>query len=340
MINKITVLVHGPYSGNKYNEIFYNLQKSQKIISEIVISTYEKDIEKTNNIVKSLKLSVPIKISTTKDLINPGYFNLNRQIICVQNGLKELPNDSMVVKLRNDQWINLKKLYKIIQKEFGKKESHRIITTNCFTRKDRFYHPSDMFLSGWCYDLKNYYSLPLQEKSHLNFQFEMIRKLKQTHCTFNEILVSPESELFKNYLLKNNWELKYTDSDSFSSIKQYMKVINTWDISLKWGKKRNAILPANTIILPYHFKLQPFPNAPKENAICYSRSDFEGRKNIKDLFYLSISWIFFEIEFNTNYYNYKQKWIKRIKKLYYSRCFPNFMRQTIYTIYKRRKNKK
>ena len=78
----------------------------------------------------------------------------------------------------------------------------------------------------------------------------------------------------------------------------------------------------------------------EENAICYSRSDFEGRKNIKDLFYLSISWIFFEIEFNTNYYNYKQKWIKRIKKLYYSRCFPNFMRQTIYTIYKRRKNKK
>ena len=47
MINKITVLVHGPYSGNKYNEIFYNLQKSQKIISEIVISTYEKDIEIT-----------------------------------------------------------------------------------------------------------------------------------------------------------------------------------------------------------------------------------------------------------------------------------------------------
>ena len=261
--HKLSIILHGPYSGNAYVEIFDSLKPLKDRIDKIIISTYVADMAKTDLLITQYEHIYNIIKIYNKDIINPGYFNLNRQVLTVQKALDEIDDNSIVVKLRNDQWCKMNDLYKIVLHVFANKfEDHKIITTNCFTRKDRLYHPSDMFLCGYKEELKEYYSLPLQKLSHLNYQLMMIKKLKYTNESFEKLLISPESELFKNYLLRRGWNLKYTFSDSYNAIKQYMLVINTWDINLRWNKQRNAFLPAKTIILPYSFTMAPFEGAP------------------------------------------------------------------------------
>ena len=294
----IAVLIHGPYSDNAYKEIFSSLQSVREDLSEIVLSTYVDVKEKTEEALEMYGRKHSVKCIYSKDLINPGYFNLNRQIITARAGLKEISDNSVVIKLRNDQWCDMTKIVRIIKRIYTDVNERRIISTNCFTRQDRLYHPSDMFLCGRKSDLMNYYSLPFQENTHVGTQLEMLQELECSNKEFKTFLVSPESELFKHYLALKNWNFEYTDEDSYNALKEYIYLINTWDINLRWNKQRNAFLPAKTIILPYSFTLEPFAGAPKEEALCYARHHFEGHETLRDRWFIFYARVVFSIKYN------------------------------------------
>ena len=300
MLSKVIVLLHGAYAGSAYEEIFSSMLKVQSNIDKVVISTYIADQEKTKAMCKKYESIFDIKYIFTKDLFNPGYFNINRQIVTVRRGLERIVDGKIVVKLRNDQWCNFRKLFNILKNSYVVCQNTKIISTNCFTRKDRFYHPSDMFLCAKKELLYEYYSMPLQLKSHDNYQLDMLRKMEESNEKFESVLVSPESELFKNYLIVKGWKLKYTQEDSYQAIKKYIMLINTWDINLKWNKQRNAFLPAKTIILPYRFNLEPFEGAPSEQAECYSRSDFYGHKTVRDRVFILFSNFVFDLKYKSS----------------------------------------
>ena len=154
-----------------------------------------------------------------------------------------------------------------------------------------------MFICGFWTPLSEYYSIPLQEKTHMDCQLEMLKKIKYDSSDFRDFLISPESELFRHYLSIKGWNLKNTTADSYEAVKKYMIIINTWDIDLRWNKRRNALLPAKTIILPYKFYLAPFEGAPRENAECWSRHDFTGKKTFKDRIFLGFSTFIFDLRY-------------------------------------------
>ena len=303
MNTEVCFIVHGPISDNAYKEVFGSLLKIKNRIHSVIVSTYTDCRKDTEKSIQKYGGDLKIKPVYSKDILNPGYFNLNRQILTVRAGLDNVPDKTLVVKLRNDQWCDTNKLIKILDKTyFSNENEHRITTTNCFTRVDRLYHPSDMFLCGWKEDMVDYFSYPYQENTHMGIQLEMMTRLRKSSDEFVTYLVSPESELFKHYLSLKDWSFKYTFEDSYEALKKYICLINTWDIDLRWNKQRNAFLPAKTIILPYSFSMVPCEGAPVEQAKCYARHDFEGHKTFRDKRFLFWARFVFSVKYNRIHY--------------------------------------
>ena len=230
MIKKMCILLHGPFHESAYAKIFNQISKIKKDMlssMSIVIVCYVSDYEKTVNIIKNINdMNLNVKIVTVKDVVNPGFFNINRQIVSVRTGLENIEEDCFVIKLRNDQYINFNKLIKIINNYkdlFQMGEETKILTTNCFTRKDRLYHPSDMFLCGMQPVLRQYYSLELRTKTHDSAIMEMIQEIKSSK-SFEEVLRSPEIELCRAYLKLKNWNFKENKEDSLKAIKKYLNI--------------------------------------------------------------------------------------------------------------------
>ncbi|NFO55428.1 hypothetical protein FDB39_00815 [Clostridium botulinum] len=287
MINPVSILLHGPLKGNAYDKIFDQISKLKKeILNEITVFVvcYVSDYERTYQIINKLnKKKVKIKIIKIKDLVNPGFFNINRQIVSVKIGLTNISENDFVIKLRNDQFIDFKKLFKVLKKydELYLMNNAKILTTNCFTRKDRLYHPSDMFLCAKQPILLQYYSLGLNDKTHDGTILEIKQNLLLGK-NFNEILCSPEIQLFKEYLISKKWNFKNSEEDSLNAIKKYFVLVNTWDINLCWNKKRTPLKPTGSLIYPQYFEASPFEGAPVEYVSCYNRHDIEGKKTLKD----------------------------------------------------------
>lgn len=292
MLNKLSVIVHGPYSGNILDEILSSLHTASGEVNdiEIVLSVYVVDAEKTSSLCEKYAKKLRIRTVECKDLINPGYFNINRHLYSVNSAVQTIDADRFVIKLRNDQNVSWKRLFRILKKiRYLEGDRKRLITTNCFTRKDRLYHPSDMFLCAWQPTMQVYFSAPMMMQTHLNCQFGMIQKIKNSYDHFSEYVISPESELFRHYLRRLEWKMAETTEDSYLAIKTYCHVLNTWDINLCWAKKRTPLCPAGSLIYPHYFRVSPFAGAPVENAECYSRADFSGKMTMKDRYYIRAS---------------------------------------------------
>ena len=147
-----------------------------------------------------------------------------------------------------------------------------------------------MFLAGINKVLKEFYAIPLYDNTELNVILQ-IRELVQNSATkINYNPFSPESELFRNFLLKQNWDMKETPEDSYKAFQEYIYLLNSWDISLIWKKKRNyPFKKSNQIVLPYFFKLPPFEDGPIEQAVCILRHEIHGNKNFVDNYYINKS---------------------------------------------------
>lgn len=281
MNKKYSLLIHGPYSEQWLKKIKKQIEGFKYGFSKIVLVSYVNDLECYTNTIQQLGLE-NIEIVTVKDLINPGFFNINRQLLCVNAGLAKIESDSYVFKLRNDQVVDFNKVAEHFDDE-------KIITTNCYTRSDRLYHPSDMFLAAKGNLLKEYYSRPFDEKTHLMTEYENVLWCKQNpKCT--AIPMSPEMELCKHYLKLKNWDIKNTKEDSYNAIRKHFIVLNSWDINFRWNKKRTNLFRSGSIILPHYFAVRPFKDGPVEHASCYMRHDIDkSLPTMKDVFYLMLS---------------------------------------------------
>ncbi|MDF2870906.1 MAG: hypothetical protein K0R05_2481 [Anaerocolumna sp.] len=300
---KLNILIHGPFQGNAYEYIFEEINKlSPKILKafNIVVVVYTIDYEDTIKTIKKYNiLNVNIKLIQIKDLLNPGFFNINRQLVSVMAGLKDIEPNEFVVKLRNDQWISFNKLLKLLKNlNYFENGTQKILTTNCFSRKDRLYHPSDMFLCGLREELLDYYDCDLMEETHMDCQLRMVNLSKNSNEKFHEFFICPEIILFKNYLKNKNWEFKNTKEDSYNAIKAFCYIVNSWNIDFRWNKKRNPFMPAGSIVLPYSYKLEPFEGAPKEYAQNYSEYDITNKMTIKDIYFIIFSRIIFYLKYD------------------------------------------
>lgn len=294
-MNKLNLLIHGPFMGNCYDRIFKMLSSidHKKLISDIVIVCYEDDRKHFNDFIKSVSIPFTLKTIFVQDLVNPGFFNVNRQIHCVSQGLQQIKNNDLVLKLRNDQTVNLKKINKWILKS-NIKENNKIITTNCFTRFDRPYHPSDMLLCANKKILLDYFSVDMMPETHMDCILKVTLMVEQSKNKLKYNPISPESYLFKEYINKKGWNILNNYSDSIKALKKYCFIVNSWDISLKWNKKRNPFLPEMSIILPYYLNNSiPFANGPVETARCIHRHNLNGSINLKDIFFIIFSRVIF-----------------------------------------------
>lgn len=307
------LLIHGPFAGNCIDKISYQLQKAKNIPKEIVFVAYLNDKENYTLKINEFFKDFSYRIIYVKDLINPGFANINRHVNCVKSGLEVVDDNDFVIKLRNDQFFDFNKLCKVISKDqLFVDTKKRILTTNCFTRRDRLYHPSDMFLCGFGNVLKEYFSLPLKEDTHLDVEMKVIREYQNNKNS--KIIFAPESEFFINFLKQNKWELKYTTDDSYNALKKYIYLINTWDIDLKWAKKRTNMFPKNSLVLPHYFKIEPFFGGPVERVSCFARHEFGRRVTIKDLYYLLLSKIVWSL-WKPNRRSVQKKIKKFLKKI-------------------------
>lgn len=324
MKNKIILLIHGPYSGNAYHEIFDELDRlSERDRKKLTIAAavYQTDYQQTKELLELIAAVWHVQFVIVKDLLNPGFYNINRQINMVSNGLKGLPDNAFILKLRNDQWVDFRKLFHILNKnEWMKDTPEKILTTNCYTRKDRLYHPSDMFLCAWKQAMQQYYACPFQEKTHVGQQMELVETAQKYPEQWDRQFTCPESILAKNYLKLKNWELKYTKEDSYLALKKYFWIINSWDIGFRWKKDRNPVIGAGSIILPCYFDIPPFPGAPVEHARCYLASDFGKRAAFKDRYYCMKTKVLFDIGFNG-----RDKIIRLGYRILNAKWMPRFM---------------
>ena len=286
MNRRYGLLIHGPLQGNCLEKIGELSKQFVNRFSQIVIVGYVAQMQELQALVDS-SFPKDVSILTVKDVVNPGFANINRQILLVRKGLELFKNSDIIIKLRNDQICNFSRLFKILDNLWKEKHNNKILTTNVYTRRDRYYHPSDMFLCARTSVLKEYYSLPLQEYTDLDMQY-YVRSLG--HIPYSP--VSPESMLFRHFIVKEGWQIAETFEDSYKALRKFIYLINSWDIELRWTKARNYPFKQNfEIILPHHFKCSPFWGAPCENVSCWDRSSFcHERRSFRDWYYLVSSY--------------------------------------------------
>jgi hypothetical protein len=316
MAKRIKVIIHGPLDQDFLKK---NLKKifAQIPEAEVIVSSYPKDfndIEKITNEFSNIDKK-KITVIATKDIINPGFFNINRQINLVNAALKYIDDeDAFVIKVRMDQTINYRKFLRILNRHYDSTVG-KIITTNCYTRRDRFYHPSDMFLAGSFSELRRYYPEDFFIESHMD-NILLIKELVNNEITDDFSPYWPESRLFVNYLLKKGVFPTYTSSDSLLQLKNHSFLINSWDISLKWRKFGRTLIP----VLPYNFKMAPFAGGPIEDATNIHASEVNVTDNkFKEKIYLTISKMYFDsgiYVFNPMFFNYKTIILKLLKKIF------------------------
>ncbi len=286
MNRNLALLIHGPLCVDNLSTINKELSVFSYLF-DIVIVAYAKEYDDYAREIKKyyfFRKAILIKI---KDILNPGFFNINRQIISVKAGLESISSKNIVIKLRSDQSINFNKMFSYIQ-NYDYCENNKIITTNCYTRRDRLYHPSDMLLCAKRDVLYNYYSCPLMSSTHLEHEISEVLKINK-YTEHKGLIITPESYLFRNYLSLLKHSIQETQKDSIEQLKKHFYLINSWNINYRSAKQRNDS-KGKDIILPYYFRLSPFKNYPVENTHCYASHELdEILPSFTDVFYIMLS---------------------------------------------------
>lgn len=287
----MVLLIHGPLCEAFLKHTLQDLKKNDfQYVSRLIISTYVESQKPTEEIVAKYCEGLLEKCTTiySQDVFNPGFYNLNRQINLVNAGLRICDNTDMVIKLRMDQRVNIHKVSHFILKNQEKLQQGALLTTNCYTRRDRFYHPSDMFLAGTSATLKKYYPAQLEPRTHLDSLLAVTHDYQNGVRDFSDHW--PESYLFKNFLRNVGWDIKNSHEDSVLSLKKNCVIVNSWNIDLKWIKFLKGKFP----VLPYRFKIAPFENGPIEDASCYLAAELGGKRGLLDQLYLGLGRLYYQ----------------------------------------------
>lgn len=271
-----TLLIHGPISGYS-RKVFKDAHRALELglVSECLISTYGKDVE-------NLKLALGEKASSFKvvlgnDVPNPGFANVNRQINLVRSGLLQAnQTENIVIKLRTDQRVNIKKVVRWINANTKELQAGKLGTTNCYTRKDRLYHPSDMFLVAGYETLLAYYPAQLFTATELDDRLSIASESRITG-SLEYVQQWPESRLFRSLLGSKGWKFLESQEDSLAALRTHCLMIDSREIRLKWEKFYNGRLT----LVPYAFSMAPFDGTVKERARCYSVHELHGNNALR-----------------------------------------------------------
>ncbi|AIR85723.1 WavE lipopolysaccharide synthesis family protein [Pantoea rwandensis] len=304
MVKNVFVIIHGPLEED-FLEKNLNAIHKQLSNAKVLISTYKKDADKIQGLLKKFNFSARdnIQVLGCDDVFNPGFFNINRQINLVNAALKVVDENAFVIKVRMDQTINFKSLMRMV-KTFSTDVKDKLITTNCYTRADRWYHPSDMLLAGDYKVLRDYYPEDFFRETHMD-NILLIRELVKNNHEKDFYNYWPESRLFTNFVKKRGDVIFESNEDSLEKLKKYVFVINSWDISLKWKKFLKGWIP----VLPYTFKMAPFKDGPEEDAYNFKASDLNAvPSKTKESIFIRLSKIYFKTgmyHFNPLFFSYR-----------------------------------
>ncbi|MGL4666817.1 MAG: hypothetical protein ACRCWR_02670 [Saezia sp.] len=303
---KISLLMHGPADRSWLDKICTEIKKASFSFEKIVIVSYVTDLEKYANLLAENGVSDLIELVPCKDTLNPGFFNVNRQIKTVHTGLQRLPQDAYVIKMRSDQSIDFNKIFPYLEKI----KEHAILTTNCFTRSDRLFHPSDMLLCARWIDMNRYFSAPYMNNTHEAHIMQERLLYENTDRKSTALQVTPESYLFRTYLEGLGWETQETKDDSLASLRKYIYLINSWDIDYRWKESRTPYLSGSSLILPYYMDMRPFEGGPLERCRCIHRHTLQQTKpTFKDLYYINLSKVLFTLKYS-NPLKSRKYWLK------------------------------
>lgn len=209
-----------------------------------------------------------VKFVTCEDVGNPGFANINRQINLATAAIRSCAED-IVIKLRSDQVINFRRASKIIRKHLVELRSGKLLTTNCYTRRDRLYHPSDMFLVATRATFDEYYGTEFFSDTDLDCRMAVAADLRDGRPLI-DTEIWPESRLFGRLLRSRGWDIRNDRDDSFNALHKNCIVIDARSIGLRWEKFLHGLFP----LLPYKFEMAPFAGGPVERARCYRASKF------------------------------------------------------------------
>lgn len=316
---KIDLIIHGPHSGNLLHRIAQSYHhiapKYQEFLGNIILVSYDADVSANKATIASTFKKTPVKLVEVHDVFNPGYYNMNRQIHTVNAGLNQIPDKNLVIKLRNDQSVNFNKVLAILEKQnFFRSSPQKILTTNCYTRRDRLYHPSDMFLVGFKESLSLYYSYPYSTMTQLDFELHVRESLQKMDANKQVLAYAPESMLFRHYLKHRGWQFKDTQQDSLDSLRTYIVLVNSWDIDYLWEKARTPGMKPGSIVLPYYLKdCPPFKGGPIEQASCLHRHQVhQTLPTPKDFFYILLARLLFVCYHFSPHVCTVKKWIRKL----------------------------
>lgn len=268
----ITLLIHGPisaYSRRVFEDAHSALQRG--LISECLISTYRKDRSALERALGD-KLYA-FKVVLGDDVPNPGFANINRQINLVRLGLTQAQHpEHIFIKLRTDQRVNLAAVARWVTSHELSLTEGKLGTTNCYTRKDRLYHPSDMFVIGTLDTLMAYYPCTPFTQTELDDRLAIIAE-SRLRGKLLQIHQWPESRLFRSLLTSRGWLFRETVEDSLLALRAHCLMIDSRSIELRWEK----FYGGRVNLVPYEFSMSPFAETVKERARCYSVHDIHGR---------------------------------------------------------------
>jgi hypothetical protein len=275
----VDLLIHGPFvdfSELVLKDAICALRRYG--INKCVVSTYPDDAVKANSVISQFgDVSGKFVVVAVSDVDNPGFANINRQINLVRAGLSAVTDGAVVIKLRADQRISFKRLFSLIE-VFGEGiSSGKLMTTNCYTRVDRSYHPSDMFLVGLKNTLLDYYPSTFFKESELETKLA-IRADSIGMPSLFHVQQWPESRLFRNLLKMRGWSFQENVDDSRLAIATHCIVLNARDIKLRWDK----FYAGKLSLVPYKFHMAPFENIILEEALCYGIHELHGYGKVSD----------------------------------------------------------
>lgn len=309
----ISLVIHGDGSRHWLKQIFKDIKRANIKFKEIVIVSYRHDMQLYNHFLQNNKLACEIKLVPCFDLLNPGFYNINRQINSIKVGLTNVSHNSYVIKLRNDQSVN----FSSVIPHLSKLKTSMILSTNCFTRLDRLYHPSDMLLAGKKCDLVKYFSCPLMTNTHLGHILQNQKEFEVSNYTLKALECTPESYLFRNYIKLNGWHEKRTQDDSLLSMRKFIYLVDSWDIDYRWRESRTPFLPKGSLILPYYYDMAPFENGPIEKCRCINKHKFMKKKpSIKDIYFILLSKLVFGLRFNIKLKKIRYKLTYKLLKIF------------------------
>jgi hypothetical protein len=238
----MAIVMQGPVvSENQTTLRIVNFYQQKYPDAMIVISTWEDTPPEQLQPFFQLTNKDNLQILLNKEPDYPGTFNINRQIVSTQNGLKTVVDKTYAIKTRTDQVLtnprlmcNLEMLHKTYS-ESAEREG-KIIVSSLNTFAFRLYGASDMFQFGLTQDLIKFWEQPLDLRSpenlteiSENLHLEAKKRVAEVYLNTN----------YFNFIIGK--APTYTFEESINFIANRFIVADAGSLGHRWLKNTNLM---------------------------------------------------------------------------------------------------